>query len=393
MRKKEKAAFVLNDGRWEDLQFILILLLLCLCPASMAEETGQYALTASGIEETVLMEQADLSGRRLAVYTPETWVHVLSTQDDWAYVQMQDGIRGYILRSSLENVNVTYRLYGIVRNPREREFLNLREEPDLNAGILGTYYNGVPCLILSHDQDGWYRVRIHGTEGYFREEFIEEKTLPYGDEIATVTPRNRNGVNMRSGPGYIYPATRLCAENSYLTVIRKGNDWWMVSDMGNLGFIHSSLLLDGVLNPVFQDEEVTGATAVVTNPKATQVLNMREKPTRFSESLAQFSNGTVFTLLQQGTQWCRVSDGKGKTGWCMTEYLTLHGAADTPTKKVIHPDESYVNLRAGPSTIASAIIDQVPHGSTVTVVIPDVEGWTMVEYEGLTGYMSTSFLH
>ena len=42
--------------------------------------------------------------------------------------------------------------------------------------------------------------------------------------------------------------------------------------------------------------------------------------------------------------------------------------------------------------MASAIIEQVPHGSTVVVVIPDVDGWTMVEYEGRTGYMSSAFL-
>lgn len=376
------------------MQLILILLLLCLCPASMAEGNGngQFALTVDGGEEAVLMEEAEVSGRQIAVYAPGTWVCVLSTQDEWAYVQSQDGAVGFMEKSALENVHISYRLYGVVHNPSDREFLNLREEPSREAAILGTYYNGVPCLILSHDQDGWCRVRVHGTEGYFREEFIEEKTLPFGEEIATVTPRNRNGVNMRSGPGYIFPASRLCPENSYLTVIEKGNDWWMVSDNGNIGFIHSSLLQEGVVNPVFQDEEVTGATAIVSNPRATQVLNMREKPTRFSESIAQYSNGTVFTLLQQGTQWCRVSDGVGKTGWCMTEYLTLKGAAELPTKKVTHPEESYVNLRVGPSTMASAIIEQVPHGSTVLVVIPDVDGWTMVEYEGRTGYMSSAFL-
>ena len=193
------------------------------------------------------MEEAEVSGRQIAVYAPGTWVCVLSTQDEWAYVQSQDGAVGFMEKSALENVHISYRLYGVVHNPSDREFLNLREEPSREAAILGTYYNGVPCLILSHDQDGWCRVRVHGTEGYFREEFIEEKTLPFGEEIATVTPRNKNGVNMRSGPGYIFPASRLCPENSYLTVIEKGNDWWMVSDNGNIGFIHSSLLQEGVV--------------------------------------------------------------------------------------------------------------------------------------------------
>jgi uncharacterized protein YgiM (DUF1202 family) len=166
----------------------------------------------------------------------------------------------------------------------------------------------------------------------------------------------------------------------------------MVSDEGNVGFIRSDLLIEGIVNPVFQDESVTGATAIVNNPKATQVLNMREKPTRFSNSLAQYSNGTVFTLLQQGMEWCRVSDNHGNTGWCMTQYLTLKGASSVPTKTVEHPDQTFVNLRVGPSTVAGAVIDQVPHGSVVTVLIPDLDGWTYVEYEGQAGYMLSVFL-
>lgn len=373
------------------MQLLLFLLLLCICPVSNAEEIRSFALTTSS-EAVVLMEDADAESEPVAVCESDVWVLRISEEEDWVLVQTQDGVVGYIQKSNLEIVNISYQLYGFVRNPNEKEFLNLRESPSLRANILGTYYNGVPCLILSHDAEGWYKVRIDGKEGFFREEYIQEKTVPYGEETATVNSRGQRGVNMRSGPGYLYPATRLCAENSYLTVIRKGKSWWMVSDEGNVGFIRSDLLIEGIVNPVFQDESVTGATAIVNNPKATQVLNMREKPTRFSNSLAQYSNGTVFTLLQQGMEWSRVSDNHGNTGWCMTQYLTLKGASSVPTKTVEHPDQTFVNLRVGPSTVAGAVIDQVPHGSVVTVLIPDLDGWTYVEYEGQAGYMLSVFL-
>lgn len=373
------------------MQLILILLLLCICPASFADETGAFALT-SGPEGAVLREAAGSNGNEIASYAPGVWVRLLSEEGDWVQVQTQESAVGFMEKTNIETVYVSYELYGFVQNPNDNEFLNLRESPSLQAKILGTYYNGVPCLILSHSSEGWYHVRVDGTEGYFREEYIQEKLAPYGEKTATVNSSGQRGTNMRSGPGYQYPATRLCAENSYLTVIRQGVDWWMVSDAGNVGFVRSGSLLEGIVNPVFQDEAVTGAIAIVNNPKATQVLNMREKPTRFSESLAQYSNGAVFTLLQQGTEWSRVSDNHGTTGWCMTEFLVLKGAASVPTKRVEHPEGTFVNLRVGPSTVAGAVIAQVPHGSEVTVLIPDSDGWTVVEYEGQSGYMLSTFL-
>lgn len=374
--------------RW----FWLLLLLCAICPAACAEETVGFALTTCSTGSVSVMADSSTLGEPLAECDSGVWVATIAREGDWYQVETEDGKAGYIQAEYLNKISITYHLYGIVQNDSEREFLNLRAQPSYQANVLGTYYNGVPCIILSRENDGWYHVMVDGVEGYFREEYIREMTLPYGERVATIHSKSRYGVNMRTGPGFMYPASRLCIENSYVTVIQKGTDWWMISDAGAVGFIRSQALYDGILNPVFQDQSVTGATAIVNNPKATQVLNMREKPTRFSTVLGQFSNGTRFTLLQQGTQWCRVSDNDGHTGWCMTQFLTLQGAPDVPTKKVIHEEKTYVNLRAAPSSVAGAILTQVPHGAEVTVLIPDLEEWTMVDYEGMTGYMYSTFL-
>ena len=138
------------------MQLILILLLLCLCPASMAEGNGngQFALTVDGGEEAVLMEEAEVSGRQIAVYAPGTWVCVLSTQDEWAYVQSQDGAVGFMEKSALENVHISYRLYGVVHNPSDREFLNLREEPSREAATHSLSFMRRPIRGSTHTHTG-----------------------------------------------------------------------------------------------------------------------------------------------------------------------------------------------------------------------------------------------
>ena len=136
---------------------------------------------------------------------------------------------------------------------------------------------------------------------------------------------------------------------------------------------------------------LSGAYAVVSNPVATQLLNMRETPSKLSNVLGQYRSGERLSLLNQGVEWCRVMNDKGEIGYMMTEYLTLEGVPEVPVMTVTHPDETYVNLRSAPSMTLGSVLMEVPHGAQVTVLIPGVD-WMMVQYGEATGYMSAWFL-
>ena len=352
---------------------------------------GESVFATLASSQVTLRAAPDGFAAVTAQYEADTWVLILNDLGDWAQVQAEDGQSGYIWKQDMIPANVSYAIMAVVNNPNEREYLNLRAAPSIQAEVLGIYYNGVPAVILSHDTDsGWYRVSVDGLEGYFREEYVSPALLPCAEAVATV--HLRSGANLRSGPGFTYPATKLCSEGTYLTVLRKGKNWSYVSDHGTIGFIRSDALYEGVLNPVYQEERLAGAVAIVSNPKPTQVLNMRALPSKRSESLAQYSNGTSLTLLAQGMIWCRVTDGEGHTGWCMTEFLRIEGGEEEATRTVSHPNHSFVNLRAAPSAQEGRILGEVPHGTKVLVLIPDLDGWTLVRWEGLDGYMSSSFL-
>lgn len=75
----------------------------------------------------------------------------------------------------------------------------------------------------------------------------------------------------------------------------------------------------------------------------------------------------------------------------MTSYLTLFNLPATPVKSVSHPQRTYVNLRSLPSQSTGSVLTRIPHGATVTVLIPG-DSWVKVRYNGYEGYAMAIFL-
>ena len=131
--------------------------------------------------------------------------------------------------------------------------------------------------------------------------------------------------------------------------------------------------------------------AVVNNPNPRDKLNLRSRASTRGTSLGKYSNGTVVTMISQGDQWCKVKTPDGKTGYMMTDYLSIPSASSSSSTRIVrHPQGTYVNLRSSGSKSARVLV-QVPHGSTV-VVLSAGKTWTKVRYNGYTGYMMTAYL-
>lgn len=343
-----------------------------------------------------LRSRATSSSTKLASYPNGTWMHITGESGNWYRVTAPDGRSGYMSKNYVEVIEPPTGSVGVVTNQNATAFLNLREYPSYDARVLGIYYNGVPCVLMS-EADGWYHVRVDGKDGYFRREYLRVVTRPFTEEVATIVTPGLTALNLRTGPGKNYGSIRQYAGGSYVMVVQKGSGWWKVAVDGYVGYMDASFLRSGVLSPseAAQAGGSGGGTtapayAIVTNPKSTQVLNMRERPSTTSKSVAQYRNGTRLTVLEQGTEWCRVMSSGGLTGFMMTRYLTLVNLPGTPIREVVHPRGSYVNLRSMPNSYSSVRM-RVPNGAIVTVLTPD-DSWVQVRYNGAVGYMSSYFL-
>ncbi|MGN0777641.1 MAG: SH3 domain-containing protein [Aristaeellaceae bacterium] len=382
MRRKE----------WMVLLIALMLTLMCATAQADALHCGVTYRNAT----VNLRQQPTQNSTRLGSYAEGSWMVISGESGNWYYVTAPDGKSGYMSKNYVAVQEPVTATVGVVTNPKATSFLNLRKAPSYNAQVLGIYYNGVPCAVLSLS-GGWYSVRVDGVEGYFRQEYITTRQWPYSDEVATIVTPNNTGLNLRTGPGTGYPSMGQYAGGKYVMVLQKGNGWWKVSVEGQVGFMSTEFLKDGVHAPTggstsgSGSQPVTGGYAIVTNPRATQVLNMRESPSTTSRVLGQYSNGTQVSVLKPGTEWCKVMNSQNVVGYMMTRYLTVYNLPGVPTMTVSHPQKTFVNLRDLPDMTSGRVLARMPHGAEVTVVSPG-DGWVKVQYNGITGYAVSYFL-
>lgn len=148
------------------------------------------------------------------------------------------------------------------------------------------------------------------------------------------------------------------------------------------------------------EEPVADAkTAVVTLNNPLDSLNLRKEMSTSSAILATMPHGTQITLLSAQGEWSRVQYGT-LSGYVKSEYISVQGDAveETPpaavsrgTATVALSDESQtLNLRAAP-TLGAAVISQLRHGQTLTV-LERYESWTYVQLGSLTGYVMNDYI-
>lgn len=345
------------------------------------------------------------SSQWLGSYKKGTWMQITGESGNFYKVKGPDGRTGYMSKDFLYVSAAAKGTIGLVDNAG---YLNLRKAPSMSAKIIAQYDDGTPCILLS-ENSGWYHVSVDGTLGYFDASFIQKKYATYSPDVATVTTKNGGSLRLRQGPGTTYNTVKSVRNGAYVMILQKGNGWWKVSVDGTVGYMDAGYLTDGIVRKTSSGSTSGGSSsssssgssssgstssgspyAIVTNPGSGQKLYLRQEASKKSKALGSYGNGKKVTILEPGTQWCKVKVD-GKTGYMMTDYLTLYNVETNPTMTVVHPDRTFVNLRDGASQKTGKVLVKVPHGSEVTVLSYG-STWTKVRYKGYTGYMMTRFL-
>ena len=265
--------------------------------------------------------------------------------------------------------------------------LNLRAEASTESAVLGKYGWGTQVLVKGINGD-WASVEVGGQSGYMYTKYL-------GSEGETDTVRyvntNTRGLNLRATPnGDIlgsYP------RGTQVTVLSTDGAWSKVSVNGKTGYMSSQWLSatkPGVPStPSIPSTPVSGS-AVVNNPRDTQVLFLRSEPSTASEALGYYRNGKQVKLLEKLDGWYKVSVD-GKTGYMMAQYLKVTADVVSGTATVINPNgNSYVNFRSGAS-LNAGVLRTVPVGTQINVLEKTTD-WTRAEINGQVGYISTWFL-
>ena len=307
--------------------------------------------------------------------------------------------------------------------------LNLREQPSTASPSLGLFPNGT--LVKVHGiQYGWALVTVNGMTGYMVSGYLAGYTQPNPPQPNPPQPNppqpyphypslngaikymirtgNSGRLHLRQYPSTGAASLGLYPNGTILRGVDQGNGWVFVSVNGVLGYMMRRFLttdLHILPDPVIPDPihpTLDGAVIKVVRTGNSGRLHLREGASTASRSLGLFSNGTVVEAKNLGNGWSYVRVS-GRLGYMASRYLADPGSlppvpvdpdpAPLPgTAKVYHRNGSFVNLRSSKaSRDDSNVIARIPHGTTVTVLQWGTT-YTKVQYNGMTGYIITSYL-
>ena len=317
------------------MRMLALCLLLALLPALALAD--RFAVVKGG--RLNLRQYPSTSSYSLGKYDTGTWVIAGTESGGWCEVKTLNGKRGYMSANYLDFGSYNG---GTTVKYASGNYVNLRSGPSTDASVVYRVPSG-STFYLQGNYGGWCygHVNIGGQQlyGYMYETFLDS-----GATSAVVTTQNGGKVNVRSGPSSSYSSIGKLASGTQVTVLLKGNGWYLISGGGYEGFM-STQYLSGTGSTLGTNTgtTTTSQTAWVNNPKATQVLNLRETPSQSARSIGQYRNGTKVKVVSRGSTWCEVYVGT-RHGYMMTRYLSFDGNYVKPSyPQYTYPDYTYPN--------------------------------------------------
>lgn len=265
--------------------------------------------------------------------------------------------------------------------------LNLRQEPSLEAKVLGQYPTGTWMNV--HEETGeWSKVTVNGKQG-----FVMSKFLTDGASSSTLYVKTNTGIglNLREEPSMSSPIITSFKSGTAVKVLSRGTEWSKVQVGDAVGYMSNRFLTGSV------QSGSTGSTqtkqGVVKNPGANQVLLLREKPSTDARVLGNFRNGTQVTITGESGDFYKVTVA-GKSGYMMKKFISVKTVSAFPTEpftaKLINPNgNNIVNFRKA-AGLSAPIIKTLPVGTEITVNEVG-ETWCKVTVDGVDGYISRYF--
>ena len=132
---------------------------------------------------------------------------------------------------------------------------------------------------------------------------------------------------------------------------------------------------------------VEAASQIAT---VTENVNFRTGPSTSYSSITVISKGSSIEVLSTSGNWVNAKYN-GKTGYIYKDYVSNSTSTSetTQTTKYVNTT-ARLNVRTGPSTSYAKIVT-LSYGQSVNVLSTS-NGWSKINYNGSTGYVSSQYL-
>ena len=296
-----------------------IFLILAICMFVGVSQTALAAGTFQTTSRVNLRAEPSTNADIVSVVYLGTNVEVAAHDPSgWSRVQV-NGVSGYIrsdfLRFPVGDSPPTFRATAGV---------NVRSGASTGADIIDSVARGGNVEVLEHVPNAWSRVRVDGTAGFIRSDFLTRSEpgtsigvgpsaqVASATQAAPTTLRTVGNVNMRSGPSTNYNRIALLAPNTSVEVLAAlPSGWSRVNHGGTTGYISSELI------------SAAGAPnqSVVRLYTNTAGVRLRSGPSTNYRIVDSFSVGTAVEVLENRADgWSRVRHG-GNTGFIRSDLL------------------------------------------------------------------------
>ena len=206
----------------------------------------------------------------------------------------------------------------------------------------------------------------------------------HASEIRITTAR----VHFRTGAGTNYSSMGVLDTGVKVSYISESGNWTKVQYNSKTGYICSDYL---------KKESSTSTTTNTMYVTASAGLNLRKGPSTSYAVIKTLSKGTEVTVISSSNGWSKVNVG-GVSGYVSSDYLSStkpstgssssNESTSNSTSTMYTTDR--LNLRKGAGTSYS-VITTLDKGIAVTVHSSS-NGWSKVSVNGMTGYVSSSYL-
>ena len=213
---------------------------------------------------------------------------------------------------------------------------------------------------------------------------LSDVTDSHASEIRITTAR----VHFRTGAGTNYSSMGVLDTGVKVTYISESGNWTKVQYNSKTGYICSDYL---------KKESSTSTTTNTMYVTASAGLNLRKGPSTSYAVIKTLSKGTEVTVVSSSNGWSKVNVG-GVSGYVSSDYLSStkpstgssssNESTSNSTSTMYTTDR--LNLRKGAGTSYS-VITTLDKGIAVTVHSSS-NGWSKVSVNGMTGYVSSSYL-
>ena len=223
--------------------------------------------------------------------------------------------------------------------------LRMRSQPNTTSSVLTMVYKGSKVEVLSGAENGWYKVRYNGYEGYMSADWL--------NVVVTASSGSTSSGNTTADT----PTSSAPAESSATQTPPE--------------------------EPV---TSIVGSTGTVTGAG---LLNVRSGPNVECARIGVLQDGNKVTILEVLEGWYKVSAGNGMVGYVSSKYISFNSDYQATTKEGMIINGP-LNVRTGPGT-GYDLITTFKTGTTVSIIASS-NGWYRVSANGVTGYVHGGYV-